>query len=162
MNLYDLGENIAKAQSMLYVDEDGILQGHSDMIAELDSLLLSKTDKIEALAIYHKTETAKAAMITVEIKSLQSRQKAHKVKAESLKAYLANYVTDKMETPKVKISFSNSEKLSYSENFLAEDLPIGCQRIKVEPEASAIKALIKSGSKFKEVQLVKNKNIQIK
>ena len=162
MNLYNLDENIAKAQSMLYVNEDGVLQGESEMIAEYESLLLSKTDKIESLAIYHKNELAKAAMITAEIKNLQSREKAHKSKAEGLKTYLSNYVDSKMETSKVKITFRKSQALAYSEDFHAEDLAQELQTIKITPNAAAIKSRLKSDISIDGVQLVEKQNIQIK
>jgi len=162
MNLYDLEENIAKAQSMLYVNEDGVLQGHSEMIAEYDSLLLSKTDKVESLAIYHKNELAISKMIAEEIKNLQKRKKAHETKAESLKTYLSNYVGSKMETSKVKITFRKSQALAYSEDFHAEDLAQELQTIKITPNAAAIKSRLKSDISIVGVQLVEKQNIQIK
>ena len=132
------------------------------MIAELDSLLLSKTDKIESLAIYHKNELVFADMIDAEIKALQKRKKAHQTKAEGLKTYLSSYVTDKMETPRVKISFRKSAGLSYAEDFFAEDLPTELQTIKITPCASAIKSRIQRGEIVEGVALVEKQNIQIK
>jgi len=162
MNLYELDENIKKALSVLYVDEDGVLCGHDDMIDELDSLLLSKTDKIESLAIYHKNELSDSKAIAEEIKNLQTRKKSHEIKAEGLKTYLSSYVIDKMETPRVKISFRKSAGLSYAEDFFAEDLPTELQTIKITPNAAAIKSRIQRGEIVEGVALVEKQNIQIK
>jgi hypothetical protein len=162
MELYEINEKIAKAHELMYVDEDGVLCGQDDMLDELEGLLLSKTDEIESLALWHKNELATEEAIAKEIKSLQDRKKAHKSKAEWIKTYLSNYVEGKLETPKVKVSWRKSTALSYSENFHVEDLPEELQRVKREPNATAIKSRLKSGEKVENVVAVEKQNIQIK
>lgn len=83
----------------------------------VEALQMEREAKIENLALYVKNLTSEAAAIREEEKALAERRKAKELKAERLRAYLAEVLSgEAFETSKVKCSFRKSTAVTVTDN----------------------------------------------
>lgn len=130
--------------------------------AKLEALQMERERKIENVALWVKNLKALTSAIKAEKDALAEREAIHKAKIESLSKWLVGALDGaKFETPKVKISFRNSEAVEITD---ASAIPAEYIREKVEtaPDKTAIKEALKSNFQIPGAILVQNKNIQIK
>jgi len=130
--------------------------------AKLEALQMERERKIENVALWVKNLKAITSAIKAEKDALAEREANHKAKIESLSKWLLGTLDGaKFETPKVKISFRNSEAVEITDE---SAIPAEYIREKVEtaPDKAAIKEALKSNFQIPGAILVQNKNIQIK
>ena len=130
--------------------------------AKLEALQMERESKIENVALWVKNLKALTSAIKAEKDALAEREAIHKAKIESLSKWLVGALDGtKFETPKVKISFRNSEAVEIVNE---SDIPAEYMREKVQtaPDKTAIKEALKNNFQIPGAILVQNKNIQIK
>ena len=128
----------------------------------LESLQMERSQKIENVVCWIKNLLSDAEAIRVEREALAKRQVAALAKAEQLKEWLTKALEgQKFNTAKCAVSFRRSETVEVSDVSL---LPDDLKRVKttVEPNKTAIKALLKDGQEVVGCCLVENQNINIK
>lgn len=128
----------------------------------LEALQMARDQKIENVACWIKNLLSDAEAIKVEKEALAKRQVAALAKAEQLKEWLANALGgQKFSSAKCAVSFRRSETVEVADVTL---LPVELQRVttKIEPNKTAIKALLKDGRSVVGCSLVENQNINIK
>lgn len=127
-----------------------------------NQLELDRTQKIENTALYYKNLEALTKALKDEAATLTERAKSTQKKAERIKTHLSDYLAGtKFETPKVKVSFRQSESVNIAEGTV---LPEDYTRTKVtiEPDKTKLKAAIKLGESIDGVTLIKTQGISIK
>lgn len=128
----------------------------------LDSLMIERDAKIEGVACWVKNLLSDADAIKAEKDALADREAKCRKKADDLKKWLAEALGgQKFSTAKCAVSFRRSETVEISDVAL---LPAELLRIKntIEPNKTAIKALLKDGQEVVGCCLVENQNISIK
>lgn len=130
---------------------------------DLETLGLDFETKAENVACYIKNLQSDAAAIREEEKNLAARRQSKERKAQRLKEYLEECLllagTERIETPRCKISFRSSTKIEIVEESL---IPDDYMRFEAKPNKAALKEAIKNGEKFNGVELVTTKSIQLK
>ena len=129
---------------------------------QLDRLQMERDQKVEGVACWIKNLQADALAFKAEKEAFDKREKAATAKADSLKKWLANALEgQKFSTAKCAVSFRKSETVEVEDVSL---LPADLLREKttVEPNKTAIKALLKGGQNVVGCHLVENQNVQIK
>lgn len=129
---------------------------------KLESLQMARESKIENVALWVKNLKALTSAIKAEKDALAEREANYKAKIESLSKWLVGALDGtKFETPKVMISFRNSEAVEIVNE---SDIPAEYMREKVQtaPDKTAIKEALKNNFQIPGAILVQNKNIQIK
>lgn len=158
MNLYQIEQAILDT-----VDKE---TGEIIDIEALDALEMERDTKVENIALWIKNLLSDADQINAEREALKSREDAAKNKAERLKKYLANYLNGaKFETPKVKVSFRKSESVDVtdiSKIMNLDDADSYLRYKEPEPDKTAIKQAIKSGTNIPGCSLVQKQSISIK
>lgn len=128
----------------------------------LDNLRIAKNRKIENIACWIKNLQAEIEAYKKEEESFRLRRKQAENRIENLKWYLTEWISgEKIETPRVKISWRKSEVV----NILDENLiPSGykSQKITEVIDKKEIKRAIKSGMVVAGADIKVNENIQIK
>ena len=152
----------------LYQIDQGIL-GCIDMETgevidpeRLESLQMERDKKLEGVACWIKNLLSDADAIKSEKAALADREAKCRKKAEDLGRWLAEALGgQKFNTAKCAVSFRRSETVEVADVSL---LPDELKRVKteVEPNKTAIKALLKNGQEVVGCSLVENQNIQIK
>ena len=128
----------------------------------LDSLLMQRDEKLEAVALWIKNLQSDALAFKAEKEAFAARQKAAEKKAESLKKYLSDALQgQKFSTAKCAVSFRKSEKIDIPDEYLVP-LEFLEEEVTYKPNRAAIKEAIKAGREVCGCQLVENFNIQIK
>jgi hypothetical protein len=128
----------------------------------LESLVMQRTEKIEAVALWIKNLLSDAAAIKAEKDALADREAKCRKKAEDLKKWLGLALEgQKFSTSRCAVSFRRSETVEVADMAL---IPAELLRVKteVEPNKAAIKALLKEGREVVGCRLVENQNVQIK
>ncbi len=152
----------------LYEIDQGILEcldletGEVIDPERLESLQMARDQKIENVACWIKNLLSDAEAIKVEKEALAKRQVAALAKAEQLKEWLAEALGgQKFSSAKCAVSFRRSETVEVADIAL---IPAELLRVKttVEPNKTAIKALLKDGQEVVGCWLVENQNINIK
>ena len=152
----------------LYEIDQGILEcldletGEVIDPERLESLQMERSQKIENVVCWIKNLLSDAEAIKVEKEALAKRQVAALAKAEQLKEWLAKALEgQKFSTARCAVSFRRSETVEVADVTL---LPDDLLRVKttVEPNKTAIKALLKDGQEVVGCCLVENQNINIK
>ena len=159
MTLYDINNKILEIlEKGISINEE---TGEFFDFEDLEQLELNKTEKIENIALFIKNLTILDEGLKREIKVLQERKKSNEKKIERLKEYLSSFLTDKLETPKVKLSFRKSEKLMIEDE---ESIPAEFWKTRITETIDKIelKKAIKKGLKLKNVAIVEQRNLQIK
>lgn len=153
MNLYEIDYAI-----MDCVDSE---TGEIIDIDKLSTLQMQRDVKIENIACWIKNLVSDARELKEEKDKLAIRQKAAEKKAESLKRYLAEYLSgEKFKTAKVSVSYRKSESININENavipecFLKFSDPV--------PDKNGLKEALKAGEKIAGISLTTSQNIQIK
>lgn len=130
-------------------------------IDKFEELSMERDAKVENICCWIKNLKAEAEALKAEKEVFANRQKAVENKMESLKRYISGYLEGTpFKTAKVAVSFRKSESLEISEE---AQIPEEFLKYK-EPDVNKVelKKAIKAGQTFAGVQLVENKNIQIK
>ena len=152
----------------LYEIDQGILEcidletGEIIDPERLENLQMERSQKIENVVLWIKNLESDAAAIKAEKEALAKRQVAALAKAAQLKEWLAKALEgQKFDTARCAVSFRRSETVEVSDVAL---LPDELKRVKteVEPNKTAIKALLKDGQDVVGCRLVENQNVQIK
>ena len=152
----------------LYEIDQGILEcldletGEVIDPERLESLQMERSQKIENVACWIKNLLSDAEAIKAEKEALAKRQVAALSKAEQLKEWLAKALEgQKFSTARCAVSFRRSETVDVADVAL---LPDDLLRVKttVEPNKTAIKALLKDGQEVVGCCLVESLNTQIK
>lgn len=177
MKLYELPEKMAELMDRYIDPETGELMDEEQFDKEIAKLEMQADEVYEYIALQIKNELAEADAIKKEIEILQKRIKSKQNAAERKKDYMSQYFKrDKLETPRVKITWSKSTHLEIPEslspeNFYyeiadeegTEDLFVRHKEI-FEWNKSEITRMIKGNdSRINgEFKLVEKKNLQIK
>ena len=128
----------------------------------LENLQMERSQKIENVACWIKNLESDAAAIKAEKEALAKRQVAALAKAEQLKEWLAEALGGhKFSSAKCAVSFRRSETVEVADVAL---IPAELLRVKttIEPNKTAIKALLKDGQDVIGCRLVEGLNTQIK
>jgi hypothetical protein len=128
----------------------------------LESLQMERNQKIENVACWIKNLLSDAEAIKAEKNALADREAKCRKKAEDLKQWLAFALEgQKFNSARCAVSFRRSETVEVADVAL---LPGELLRVKteVEPNRTAIKALLKEGRDVVGCRLIENQNVQIK
>lgn len=128
----------------------------------LDALNMERNRKIEGVACWIKNLLSDAEAIKAEKKVLEDREAKCRKKADDLMNWLTAVLGgEKFSTAKCVVSFRKSETVEVEDVSL---IPADLLRVKttVEPNKTAIKALLKDGRGVIGCRLVENQNVQIK
>ena len=118
-------------------------------------------DKVEGIALWIKDLLSDAAAIKAEKDKLNERQKVCENKAKNLKEYLSGFLAgQKFKTPRVAISYRKSESVNVSDIWKIPDDYLKYKD--PEPDKTKIKSALKAGVSIPGVELIENRNIQIK
>ena len=131
---------------------------------QLEALMMARETKLENVALYVKNKTAEAEAIKQEKLALEKRQQQANRKIERARAFLEQYLGgQKLTTPRVSVSWRNSEQVEVSDAFFSCAANEAFFRYK-QPEADrkAISAAIKSGLTVPGAELIARQNMQIK
>lgn len=151
----------------LYEIDQGILEcldletGEVIDPERLEALQMARDKKIEGVACWIKNLESDAEAIKAEKEALAKRQVAALAKAEQLKEWLANALGgQKFSTAKCAVNFRRSETVEVAD---VAFIPAELLRVKttVEPNKTAIKALLKDGQEVVGCRLVEKQNVQI-
>ena len=127
-----------------------------------DELNMSFEEKVENIACAIKNLTSDVAAFKAEEKQLAERRASKEKKIEYLKRLLSDNMNgQKFSTARCAVSFRRSETVEVADVTL---LPDELLRVKttVEPNKTAIKALLKDGQEVVGCCLVESLNTQIK
>ena len=159
MNLYEIKSEIESLFSR--VDENGELP--DDIAEQIEQLAITEQEKIENTGLYIKNLLSDADAIKNEVDRLNERRQSMAHKAERLKNYLSDYLTnnnkDKFSTARIDLRFRRSEQVHIYQD---ADLPNTLWRVKLEPDKATIKKLLKAGENVPGAELVERQNLQIK
>ena len=130
-------------------------------IEKLDQLQMDRDVKIENTALFIKNLLSDADQIREEEKKLADRRRVCENKANRLKEYLSGYLAgEKFKAPRVAISYRKSESVNVSD---IGKIPDDYLKYKdPEPDKTKIKSALKAGVSIPGVELIENRNIQIK
>ncbi len=153
MTLYEIDEQIlgcVDSETGEIIDEE--------KLAELN---IAFDEKVENIALWIKNLLSEAEAIKQEKLKLGDRQKAAENKAESLKKYLSDIMDGgKFKTARVQIGWRKSTKVivnditKLDEDYLTYKEP--------EVNKTKVKNALNAGVVLDGVELVENRNIQIK
>lgn len=133
--------------------------------SDLEALEVAYQDKVEACAMFIKNRRALVNALKDEEKALQARRKAAEAQVKRIEGYLSRHserLPEKgLETPKAKVSFRKSQRVSV---FDEAALPEEYVRTKVitEPDKRAIGKALKEGEYIPGAALVFEKNLSVK
>ena len=128
---------------------------------KLSQLQMDFDDKVEGIALWIKDLLSDAAAIKAEKDKLNERQKVCENKAKNLKEYLSGFLAgQKFKTPRVAISYRKSESVNVSDICKIPDDYLKYKD--PEPDKTKIKSALKAGVSIPGVELIENRNIQIK
>lgn len=128
---------------------------------KLSQLQMDFDDKVEGIALWIKDLLSDAAAIKAEKDKLNERQKVCENKAKNLKEYLSGFLAgQKFKTPRVAIAYRKSESVNVSDIWKIPDDYLKYKD--PEPDKTKIKSALKAGVSIPGVELIENRNIQIK
>ena len=128
----------------------------------LENLQMERSQKIENVACWVKNLLSDAEAIKAEKDALADREAKCRKKADDLKKWLAFALEgQKFSTAKCAVNFRRSETVEVADMAL---IPGELLRVKttVEPNKTAIKALLKEGREVVGCRLIENQSVQIK
>lgn len=143
------------------INDDGELSPELEW--QIEKLEMERDRKIEGCGIVYKEMLAEAKALGEEVKALAERKKVAENKAERLKYFLSGQMRDgeKIKTERIAISWRKSERVEI-DPLQADRLPLEYQRVKTEPDKTALKDALKAGKQIEGVLLVTSQNLQIK
>lgn len=156
-NIYQIRQEIEAFE--YEVDEE---TGELLNALQWDELSMAYEEKVENIACAIKNLTSDVAAFKAEENQLAERRARTEKKIEYLKRLLTdNMDGQKFSTTRCAVSFRKSETVEVSDVAL---LPAELLRVKttIEPNKTAIKALLKDKKDVVGCCLVENQNIQIK
>lgn len=129
---------------------------------KLESLLMERDAKIEAVALWIKNLQSDALAFKAEKDAFAEREKSATKKAEQLKAWLSYILGgEKFSTSKCAVSFRRSVKTEvFDSNIVPAQFMV--EKTTVSPDLTAIKEAIKNGEEVSGCRLVESLNTQIK
>ena len=153
-NLYEINQAILACVDM---DTGEIIDPEA-----LDALVMQRTEKIEAVALWIKNLESDALAFKAEKDAFAYREKVATNKAERLKAWLAQALEgEKFSTSKCAVSFRKSTKLEVvDENSIPRAYMV--ESVSYKPDKQLIKEILKDGQEVSGCRLVENLNTQIK
>lgn len=128
----------------------------------LNNLMMERTEKIEAVALWVKNLESDAVAYKAEKEAFANREKQATEKAKKLKEWLAMACEgEKFSTQRCAVSFRASESIEIDEG---ATIPDEYMRTKttIEPDKVGIKAALKAGTEIVGCRLVTKVNTQIK
>ncbi len=128
----------------------------------LDSLMMERSAKIEAVALWVKNLESDAVAYKAEKEVFAQREKQASDKAKRLKEWLARACEgEKFSTAKCAISFRKSEAVEIADG---ATIPEAYMRTKTttEPDKAAIKEALKAGAEIDGCPLAMKLNTSIK
>lgn len=126
----------------------------------LSGLAMERENKLEGVALWIKNLEATAKAIKAERDALKERQEQEERKALMLREWLSGALDgEKMETPKVKISYRKSTAVEVDDRLPKKWCS---KKIVYTPDKVAIKTAIQNGKRITGVKIVERQNIQIK
>lgn len=160
-SLFEIRSNIEKViNNGFIVDEE---TGEIIFDEEnLEILFRNLTDKVEGCAQVIKQYEAFASSIRDEEKKLAERRRAYENRAERLKQYILDNITENaIETPRCRVTTRNNQRVEVIDE---DALPVEYIREKTtrEVDKNAIKADIKAGKSVPGATLVITKSLLIK
>lgn len=163
MNLYEIDRALQDVLDggMIVDMESGEVLFDSD---NLDALEGELDTKMEGCGVYLKGLIADAEALANEEKSLHTRRIIAEKKAERMKKYIRDVLTDrydgKFETPKVGLSLRKSSKVVVDNQGL---VPIGYLKMKqtIEVDKTAVKKALQNGEEIPGVSLEVNQNVRV-
>lgn len=149
MKLYEINLEIARFLEANTDPETGELQNAEG----LDALMVERGEKLESIALYIKNLDAFSEGLKAEEEKLKARRKRKEARRDSLKRFLESQLNgEKMETPRVNVSFRRSKALEVENPLLCKTWLENqgyddCIRYKdPEIDKNALTRLIKTGS----------------
>lgn len=160
--LYELDQRINELIANSVDPETGEVS--DGFIEKLDALNMERNEKIDNIMCLIKNLDSEATAFDNEAKRLAELKKSAKSRAESLKAYLTNYMeagVEKFTSPHGKIGWRKSEKVIVQD---VDALPEEFKKVKVDITADlvSLKKALKEDRKIDGVSLEEHQNIQIK
>lgn len=129
---------------------------------KLEQLCMKRDEKIANLAEWVKNLESDAECFAKEKKVFEEREKASLRKAESIKAYLANFLDgQQFSSETVEISFRKSSRVIIAEG-TALPPEYMKRKIEINPDKSKIAAALKSGEEIAgcAIEIVHNMTIK--
>ncbi len=129
---------------------------------KLDGLMMERSAKIEAVALWVKNLESDAAAYKAEKEAFAQREKQAADKAKRLKEWLATACNgEKFATVKCAVSFRTSEAVEIAEG---ATIPAEYMRTKTttEPDKTAIKEALKAGTEIDGCRIATKTNTSIK
>jgi len=162
MNLFQITNEM---QSIM----NELIENGGELTPELESMLMITESQLKEKAVNYamviRSMDYETNVIDEEIKRLQALKKTRQNAIERLKSALTNAMQqcdmDAIETPTNKISFRKSQSLEILDETLVPK-QYKTQVITTKIDKNAIKQDIKNGITVHGVELLTNKNLQIK
>lgn len=153
MNLYEINNSILEC-----VDEE---TGEIIDMERLEQLQLERDEKIENIGCWIKNLLSDAEQLKAEADKLTARKRVAENKANSLKAYLQEFLAgERFKSSKIAISYRKSESVDVPD---WRDIPEDYLKCKEpEPDKALIKKALKDGQEIAGCALVEKQNMQIK
>lgn len=127
---------------------------------KLSGLAMERENKLEGVALWIKNLEATAKAVKAERDVLKTRQEQAEHKALMLREWLLRALDgEKMETPKVKVSYRKSTAVEVDDRLPKKWCS---KKIVYTPDKVAIKTAIQNGKKITGAKIVERQNIQIK
>jgi hypothetical protein len=161
MNLYQISEDIQFFIDWMEnhaMENDGVIP--DDATGMLDSLQAEYSAKIENIALYVKNQNALSEALKTEEEALYKRRKTIDNRVEWLKSYLGNFLQDKFESARCKVSFRKSTAVEVDESRL-EDSYCNIKQVKT-PDKKYIKECLEAGATVDGARIVERKSVVIK
>lgn len=158
MNLFALKGAIAALEAQI---ESAGGEMPDDLEAMLDAVEGERKEKIENLAAWVLNLEAREAAIAIHERRLRDLRQAVEEKAERIKKYIVAGLNDgeKIEFDFATVKATKGESLELTD---PDAVPIEFQRVKTEPDKTAIKNAIKAGEAFEWARIVKTRGCTIK
>ena len=152
MTLYEIDTRISEC-----IDRE---TGEVIDLDKLSGLAMEREIKLEGVAVWIKNLEATAKAIRAERDVLKARQEQAENKALALREWLLGALDgEKMETPKVKVSYHKSTAVEVDDRLPKKWCS---KKIVYTPDKFAIKTAIQNGKKITGAKIVERQNIQIK
>lgn len=165
MRLFEIDQYIRSILDSLYEDPDENGEIQEDAFAILNDLIAQRDQKWESIALYIKEMIAEAEALKKEKQALEARQKRAEKKAENLKKYLTQSITEagqeRFETTRCQISFRKSVACIVKDEE-AIPSPYRAPRIEYKIDTKELTKALKRGEAIEGAYLEDRNNIQIK
>ena len=162
MNLYTINANLQRllSDAQTYAEEhEGELP--NDLAAQIESVELSKEEKLENCLRYAKNERALSEMVSAEIDALKKRTARHERNYEWMKSLIAANTTpgQKIEYASGVISWRKSTATEITD---AQLIPTEFTFTETHIKKREIGDALKGGVEVPGAKLVQNINLQLK